>query len=602
MDVMKPIASTEIPKGDEWLYEVKYDGFRCVLIWEVDHIKLVSKNKKDLTANFPEIVEYCLEKQSQMERQLPLKLDGELVILNTPFQANFPLIQQRGRLKNEGKINAAAKRRPASLIAFDIIMKQGNSLLKESFEKRKRNLHDLFTSFFNEENSQLRLVQAYSDANKLWNIIFESKAEGIIAKRKTSPYQPEKKHHDWWKIKNWRRIHGILTSYNMNNGYFTVNVFDNGHLKPIGKCKHGLEADAFDTLKELFTTKGEKQENIYTLPPAIVATIHTLDLYDQELREAEFADIAVNMPAEECTMEKLKRDLAMLPPQINYSNVEKVYWPEKDITKGSFLTYMRELAPYMIPFMKQRKLTLIRCPDGVDGEKFFQKHLPDYAPEFIDHILDDEGQKLIVCNHLASLMWFVNHGALEYHLPFQKVYEETPIEIVFDLDPPSREFFHLAIEAALLIKKMLDELELISFIKTSGGKGLQIHIPIPEKSMTYDETALFTQAIAWTVERKSPEKFTTERFKNKRNGRLYIDYVQHGKDKTIIAPYSTRNRADATVATPLFWEEVTSELRPETFTLECVLNRVQAIGCPFKDYFHVGERQKMNKLMKLISS
>src|SRR5699024_3793327 len=187
-------------------------------------------------------------------------------------------------------------------------------------------------------------------------------------------------------------------------------------------------------------------------------------------------------------------------------------------------------------------------------------------------------------------------------LPFQKVYEETPIEIVFDLDPPSREFFHLAIEAALLIKKMLDELELISFIKTSGGKGLQIHIPIPEKSMTYDETALFTKAIAWTVERKSPEKFTTERFKNKRNGRLYIDYVQHGKDKTIIAPYSTRNRADATVATPLFWEEVTSELRPETFTLECVLNRVQAIGCPFKDYFHVGERQKMNKLMKLISS
>ena len=602
MDMMKPIASTEIPKGDNWLYEVKYDGFRCVLIWEVDHIRLVSKNKKDLTANFPEIVDYCLAKQQQIKKKLPLKLDGELVILNTPFQANFSQIQQRGRLKDTMKINDAAKRRPASLIAFDLIMTQGISLLKESFKQRKKKLHDLFTSFFNEENPRLQIAEAYSDANKLWGIIFESKAEGIIAKRKTSSYQPDKKHHDWWKIKNWRQIYGILTSYDMNNGYFTVNVFDKEDLLPIGKCKHGLDAEAFNTLKELFITKGKKQGNIYTLPPAIVAKIHTLDLYDQELREAKFADIAVNMPAEECTMEKLKRDLAMLPPQIDYSNVEKIYWPEKKITKGSFLTYMREIAPYMLPFMKQRKLTLIRCPDGVEGEKFFQKHLPDYAPEFIDYVLDDDGERLIVCNHLAALIWFANHGALEYHLPFQKVHEEMPIEIVFDLDPPSREFFHLAIEAALLIKEMLDELELISFIKTSGGKGLQIHIPIPEKSMTYDETALFTQAIAWTVERKSPEKFTTERFKNKRYGRLYIDYVQHGKDKTIIAPYSTRNRDDATVATPLFWEEVTNELRPEPFSLEHVLKRVQAVGCPFKDYFHVGKRQRMDKLMKLISS
>src|SRR5699024_1488135 len=141
---------------------------------------------------------------------------------------------------------------------------------------------------------------------------------------------------------------------------------------------------------------------------------------------------------------------------------------------------------------------------------FFQKHLPDYAPEYVNYFMTEDDKRGILCDTLEPLLWLANHGAIEYHVPFQKFAETMPIEIVFDLDPPCREKFHYAIEAALLIKKILDDVELVSFIKSSGNKGLQVHIPIPKNSFSYDETAIFTQAVAWTVERMDPEKFTTE--------------------------------------------------------------------------------------------
>src|SRR5699024_8733542 len=148
----------------------------------------------------------------------------------------------------------------------------------------------------------------------------------------------------------------------------------------------------------------------------------------------------------------------------------------------------REIYPYMIPYVKNRALTVIRCPDGVEEESFFQKNLPDYAPDYIEFI--KEGDKRIqLCNDVESLIWHANHGAIEYHVPFQAVESPFPKEIVFDLDPPSRNEFSLAIKAALMIKSLLDELELVSFVKTSGNTGLQIHIPIPHEQLSYDETA-----------------------------------------------------------------------------------------------------------------
>jgi len=595
MNIMKPIPSSGIPEGDEWLYEVKYDGFRCVLNWSSGgEVTLISKRDKDLTANFPEIIAACRRVESAVKSLLPVKLDGELVVLNNSYQANFSLIQKRGRLKNKDSIEKAAASRPAALMIFDLLELKGKSLTEIGFMKRKKQLEYFFE--YMEGQDHLKKVQAYENSDVLRSTVFHFKGEGIIAKRNNSLYQTGKKHRDWFKVKNWRTIEAFLIAYDPENGYFSAGVFENGEVKEIGKCKHGLDTDAQQTLKQLFLSNGEKAGDIYQLPPAICAKIHTLDLFKNELREPEFAELLPHTPPEECTMEKINLDMAMIPESVDVSNIDKVFWPEQSLKKGNLLVYMREVAPYMLPFLRDRALTLIRCPDGVLGEHFFQKHLPDYAPDFIPV----RGDKVITCGTIEALLWFANHGAIEYHIPFQQIDRDDPTEIVFDLDPPDRDHFHLAIKAARLIKILLDDLELISFVKTSGNKGLQIHIPIPDGSMSYEETAVFTEAIASALENTHPDLFTTERFKNKRNGRLYLDHVQHAKDKTIIAPYSPRKTDDATVAMPLFWEEITENLNPTQFTIENAIERIQTIGCPFLPYSEAGEKQKLDKTLELI--
>ncbi|MFD1036946.1 DNA ligase D [Virgibacillus byunsanensis] len=481
-------------------------------------------------------------------------------------------------------------------VIFDILEKSGNSLHLKNFMERKELLADLFTDI---EGGRLVQVPSTNSPDDLWEDIFACKGEGMIAKRNESTYSPGKKHNDWLKIKNWRTIFGFLTFYDTNNDYFTVNVYDHDTIREIGKCKHGLDDEAQKTLQQLFITKGEKQANGYVLPPAICASIHTLDLFKDELREPEFKALELEISAEDCTYDRLKIDMAMMPSAVELTNMDKVFWPNDGLTKGDLLIFMREISAYMLPFLKNRTLTLIRSPDGVNEETFFQKHLPSYAPSFINSI--GEGtEKLIICDRLESLIWFANHGSVEFHIPFQKVRSEYPNEIVFDLDPPDRKGFPLAIQAATWIKRLIDDLDLISFVKTSGNKGLQIHIPIQEGTMTYEDTAIFTQAIAWTIEKADPSLFTTERMKNKRNGRLYIDYVQHGKDKTLIAPYSPRLTDDATVATPLFWEEVKEGLTPDSFTIKNVVDRVQRLGCPFAGYADAAKMQNMDKMLELV--
>ncbi|GAA0605753.1 DNA ligase D [Virgibacillus siamensis] len=593
MKLMKPIASREIPHGDKWVYEVKYDGFRCVLVWDKNSIKLFSRNNRDLSGNFPEIIAYCQEQQDLVADALPLKLDGELVVLNNPMQANFSFIQKRGRLGNKEAISAAADAHPASFMTFDLLDQDDNV----RFSVRKQRLADVLSRL--EADGRIRYVPFHEDAAVLWNEIFENKGEGLIAKRRDSTYGIEKKHRDWYKIKNWRTITVFLTFYHPGNGYFTADVFDKDGVHEVGKCKHGLDDEQMETLKSLFLSKGIAEKGGYRLPPAICAEIHTLDLHGGEVREPEFVRLLPKMAADDCTWDKLQQDIAMIPEVIDPSHLDKVFWPEPKLTKGNLLVYMREIAPYMLPFLRERRLTVIRCPDGVGDTSFFQKHLPDYAPEYI-RAIDMDDEVFFSCEDLNSLTWFANHGAIEFHVPFQTIGSETPCEIVFDLDPPGREAFPLAIKAAGLLKEMLDDLELTSFVKTSGGKGLQVHIPIPEGSLTYDETAVFTQAIAWTIERSYPDSFTTERLKEKRGSKLYIDYVQHGKDKTLIAPYSPRRSADAAIAAPLFWSEVKKGLTPDLFTIENTVNRVKAKGCPFAEYWEVGKKQKMDKLLKLV--
>ncbi|MFC7393130.1 non-homologous end-joining DNA ligase [Scopulibacillus cellulosilyticus] len=276
--------------------------------------------------------------------------------------------------------------------------------------------------------------------------------------------------------------------------------------------------------------------------------------------------------------------------QVTLTSLSKPLWPDKELTKADYLNYLNRMAPYMLPFLKNRALTVIRYPHGVEGESFFQKNCPDYVPDFIKtKIVDDINY--IVCSDLPTLIWLGNQLAFELHIPFQTIDTHKPTEIVLDLDPPSRDAFQLAVTAVLLIKEMVDKLHLTSFVKTSGNKGLQVYIPLPDHRYTYEETRLFTTFVADYLKEKEPKIFTTERLKKNRGNKLYIDVVQHAEGKTIIAPYSVRGNKEALVATPLFWDEITSSLRPEHYSLDMIEKRIQTKGDPFSAFQKAKHKQ-----------
>ncbi|MBM7634627.1 DNA ligase D [Geomicrobium sediminis] len=595
MDVMKPIISETVPTGDEWLYEIKYDGFRCRLVWTQETVTLLSKNNHDLNERFPEVVEWCKSNVQHVKDYLPVEIDGELVVLNHRYQANFNLMQTRGRMRSAERIQERAKLRPATLMAFDLTRYAGVEIRDLPLEKRKKRLGTITNCIPNDD--RFCVVETFTELSVIEKFVFDYQCEGLVAKKKASVYQKGKQHHDWLKIKNWRVIQGIITQYNPSNGYFAVQAYEDqgSSLITIGKCKHGLPSESSSMLHELFHKKGEEQNGEYLLPPAVVGKIRTLGVASGEMREPEFERIEPSVQVKNCTVSQVELDLAQFPTGVHIKNLQKELWPR--LSKKDLLIYMRRISPYMLPFLKDKVLTIIRAPDGVAKETFFQKQIPDYAP--LD-LLETTESNEIVCNRLEGLLWLANHGSIEYHVPFQRVCCEQPNEIVFDLDPPNRNHFYLAIHAAQLLKRILDDLDLISFVKTSGNKGLQVFIPIKEGSVTYEETALITEGIANILVEAHPDNFTTERLKKNRNEQLYVDYVQHGKDKTLIAPYSPRLQIEGTISTPLYWHELTEDLDPTNYTLSNVVTRVLDIGCPFATYSAAREQQRMEPLLRLV--
>ena len=270
---------------------------------------------------------------------------------------------------------------------------------------------------------------------------------------------------------------------------------------------------------------------------------------------------------------------------IEITSPEKIIWPANKVTKHDYMAYLIQISPYMLPFLNNRLLTVIRYPHGVENSFFYQKNCPDYAPDYVETV-ESEGINYIVCNSVYTLCWLGNQLAIEFHVPFQAIGEAWPLEIVFDLDPPDTDHFFLAVKAAREIHTLLHQFRIKSYPKLSGNKGIQIHIPVYPRPLSYEDTRIFTGFIAQFLTEKFPDLFTTERMKKNRGGRLYIDYVQHAEGKTIIAPYSARgSNPYGQVAAPLYWNEVNDSLSPRHFTLDRVLKRVKEAKCPFHDYF-----------------
>ena len=596
-------ASAEIPLGKEWLYETKYDGFRCILEWDKEPL-LKSRNGKLLNNMFPEIINFCHGIYSKIKSFLPLKMDGEIVFLINNFQSDFSKVQLRGRMQNKETIKKNAETFACHYIVFDLLQSKGKDLTKIPLTKRKQqigqlfNKHQLPTSINYQDINRLQAIDVFEDNRLLWNTIVTNNGEGLIAKQKSSTWNSAERTSKWVKIKNWRFISVILTKYNKDNGFFHGAIYQNNLLVEVVTFRHGLSEMELNTLVALFQKNGSKlTDNVWELEPSICVEIACIDFDGKKLREPKFHSFNLNKDIHHCNWIQMHNELYPIPSSAKITHPDKPIWPALGIQKEDYLMYLQRISPYILPFLKDRLLTVIRFPHGVPGESFYQKNSPEYVPDFVA-IKQKDDINYIMCNDLETLLWLGNQLALEFHIPFQTVNTNNPTEIVFDLDPPSVQEFSLAIEAALRMKVIFDQFQLHSYIKTSGGKGIQLYIPLEENSFTYDETGIFTKFISDFLVEQDPKWFTTERLKKNRGNKLYLDYVQHKEGKTIIAPFSPRGNDLGLIATPLSWEEVRKSLSPDIFTIPYVLDRIKKQGNPFKDFRVNNEKENFGVVLK----
>ncbi|MGI8350689.1 DNA ligase D [Niallia circulans] len=390
----------------------------------------------------------------------------------------------------------------------------------------------------------------------------------------------------------------FISNYHKKTDSFGVSVIGNENIIPVGSFQNGLKRAEKTALLQIIKEHAIKEDdNFYFLDPGICVELQFSSFQQHRLNNPVFIQFLYNKDWKDCTLENV-----IATESTPITHADKHLFPNTKITKLDYILYLKEVSPYLLPFLENRLLTTIRFPHGLFGESFYQKQCPDYAPSYVE-TYKNEDIEYIVCNNVETLMWLGNQLAFEFHIPFETIYSNSmPSEIVFDLDPPSVEHFYMAIKAAKVLQQILERLQLLSFVKISGNKGIQVYLPLPERTFTYEKVRLFTEFIANYMIEENPELFTIERLKKNRRNRLYIDYIQHSEGKTIIAPYSIRGNKGGYVACPIAWDELTEDLHPSQFSMDVVLQRLQNGIHSFAGYFEAKEKQPFQQVLDVLTN
>jgi len=287
--------------------------------------------------------------------------------------------------------------------------------------------------------------------------------------------------------------------------------------------------------------------------------------------------------------------------KLKLTNLSKQLWPDDNITKADLIKYYIQMASVILPHLKDRPMVFTRYPDGIYGKAFYQKNVPDYAPEWLKtfKIKSDEGNitEYVIINDVKSLVWAANQACLELHPWLSKTSSlGNPDYVIFDLDPMENTDFEDARKVALALKELLDMEGLVSFAKTSGSTGIQIYVPIDCK-YTYQQVRNFAKLFCQVIERTFPDITTTERSVSKREGKMYLDYMQNVKGKTIVAPYSPRPKKGAPVSCPITWTELEQGVTADMFTIKNMPERVKEKGDIFEGVLTV--KQNIDKWVNI---
>jgi bifunctional non-homologous end joining protein LigD len=568
---VSPMLATLTDKAfdsKEWIFEIKWDGYRALS--EISHGKaeIYSRNFHSFSTQFPTLV-----KELRTFKQ-ELLLDGEIVILNKEGKPDFQLLQNY--LKS-GKGGDSLR-----YFVFDLLYLNGKDLRETPLIERKARLKEVMSShplthvLYNDHMAE-RGCEFFAEVKK-------QGMEGVIAKHCLSHYA-SKRSRQWLKIKVKERTEAIIcgftepTGSRKKFGALLLGMYVDGQLVFIGHAGGGLSDKSLEEihqrLQKLVTSKSPFKE-----PP--VTNTRATWVKPTLVCEVEFQEWTDGGIMRQPIFKGLRMDKKSRKSRSFISNPGKVYWPKEGYTKGDLLDYYDRIAPHILPYLKKRPLVLHRFPDGIEGKEFYQKEAPDSTPDWMQTVDVEHTEKTIhylTVKDKRSLLYVVNLGCIEIH-PFNSQVSkiDNPDYLVLDLDPEGISFHHV-VEVAQVLHKLLDEIGLPNYCKTSGKRGLHLLIPLGKK-YTSEQAEMFAKVLAKAAHAELPETTSLIRDPKKREGKVYIDYLQNSRTKTIVSAYSVRPVPGAFVSAPLEWSEVSGSLDPSRFTMNNIIERIKEIGDP----------------------
>jgi bifunctional non-homologous end joining protein LigD len=569
-------------------YEIKYDGYRIFAAKTGDQVRLVTRGGHDWTPRFT-VIAGAVRKLAARE----VVVDGEACVLDADGKPSFQALQ-------EWLAGASKGRSPVAYVAFDLLWLDGRDLRDLPLEERRELLEALLkdaTAPISFSRSSLASTKREYDAIVV--AARDAGLEGLVAKRRGSKYIGGAS-GPWRKVKFERRqdcavVGWVPMSGNARDlGTLLLAVFDRGTLRYAGRVGTGFDTATRALILQRLEPLGvgapplpaPRTPDARWVRPSMVCEVSFGEwTRDGSMRRPVFIALREDKTPEECTVDepppepKTSPTSATFPissSKIKLTNPDKVLFPRDGITKKEILAYYNAIAPLLLPHLRDRPLTLQRWPDGIDGEAWYQQNAPEPHPAFV-RTIQFEKKKRLVADNAETIAWLANLAALTLHMWSSRASSlDRPDWVVLDLDPGEGTWRDL-IEVARAVRTLLDALSLESAVKTSGKRGLHVVVPIAT-GPSHDEATAFAERIAKAVAKVLPKVATVERMKEKRGGRLYVDYLQNGEGRTIVAPYTIRALDGAPVSTPLSWSEVTERLDPRAFTVRTVLERVAKHG------------------------
>jgi bifunctional non-homologous end joining protein LigD len=590
VEPMLATLSKSPPAGDRWLHEIKFDGYRLQAHIEDGKVRLWTRGGLDWTEKFGDGVRQAL-------RSLPARtalIDGELVVENESGVSEFSLLQAD---LSDGRADRFA------YYAFDCLYLDGSDLRETPLIRRKELLNQLIGS----GGGAIRYSSHFVEDGKL--VLQRACAlglEGVVSKASQSVYVSGRG-KSWVKSKCSARQEFVIAGYVPSTtgrkaiGSLALGVYEGANLRYVGRVGTGFSSGVaealFAQLDEMrirsspfarHLTTAEARQVRFVRPELIAEVDFRGWTGDGLLRQASFQGLRDDKPAREVVRETtMTTNAAPERPKssVTLTHPDRVYWPDVGVTKEGLADYYAEAWPFMKPFVVGRALALVRCPDGIEGQTFFQKHAWKGLNRNIVLVNDPhELEPLISISDFDGLMALVQSAALEIHPWGSTVADwERPDIIVMDLDPGEDVNWVSVIATAEEVRSRLKDAGLSAFVKTSGGKGLHVVAPVKPKA-EWPAVKAFTKAIADSMAADSPERFVSTIPKAKRHGKILIDYLRNQRGMTAVAAYSTRARPGAAVSMPLAWEELAPEIGPAYFTTRNAPARLSSSADPWADF------------------